>query len=318
MRAFFGQRHPADTRHPVPVRVGGRFRPIQTGGGLLCPGRREPQHRLPPKLPGIYGIVKDFVGRSFPDPEAGPGGGTETLIGCLRRATLRGFRIGTKKGISPFPKDRINQIRNHISKHQQQTGYPNELSIRERQPFYLSLLASMGTGIRDEESSLPRQVHRDGGVPLGVREHLPSVEPHYPSDKTPPDPDLEPPIDPDLDNYASHKENVEDIKATYEEEKLLGMVAGPFTSSEASDFLKGEAPVFLPLGARPEKDKIRSIQDGSAPGTNYRIKEHCLTRIPLPGIQDTRQAVAIAKRDGIPLAMLQLDFSKAHRRIPIL
>ncbi len=82
--------------------------------------------------------------------------------------------------------------------------------------------------------------------------------------------------------------------------------------------MKGKEPIFLPLGARPEKHKIRSIQDGSAPGVNYRIKAHCLTRIPLPGIQDARQISSIAKRDGIPVALLQLDYSKAHRRIPIL
>ena len=98
----------------------------------------------------------------------------------------------------------------------------------------------------------------------------------------------------------------------------MGMTAGPFTPSEAKAFLKGEDPIFLPLGARPEKDKIRSIQDGTAPGTNYRIREHCTTRIPLPGIQDSRQINAFAHRDRIPVAMLQLDYSKAHRRIPIL
>ena len=35
---------------------------------------------------------------------------------------------------------------------------------------------------------------------------------HYPADKHPPDPDLEPPINPYLENYASHTENVDDIK----------------------------------------------------------------------------------------------------------
>ena len=153
---------------------------------------------------------------------------------------------------------------------------------------------------------------------MGVEEDLPSAAPHYPSDKSPPDPDLEPPINPDLANYSSHQENVEDILETYKEERSLGMTAGPFSPSEARKFLKDKDPIFLPLGARPEKDKIRSIQDGSAPGTNFRIQGHCLTRIPLPGIQDSRQISSIAQRDGIPLAMLQLDYSKAHRRIPIL
>ena len=72
----------------------------------------------------------------------------------------------------------------------------------------------------------------------------------------------------------------------------------------------------MPLGARPERDKIRSIQDGSAPGTNFRIQGHCLTRIPLPGIQDSRQISAIAQRDGIPVAITVAMFSRILLYIP--
>jgi hypothetical protein len=319
MRAVFGDRRPKDRHHPVPVRVGARYRPLQTGGGLLCPGRQEPRHRAKPNLTGIYNLVKAEIGMAYIDNYFNPEStGTTTLISALRAGALTGFTWGKLKGVCPFPPEQIHRIRSQVSQQQLRKGYPHEMAIVPRQPFYLSLIASLASRNRDSEAIFPREIHLQGGVHLGVTEELPSVEPHYPSDKHPPDPDLEPPINPDLGNYASHKQNVEDILRTYEEEKELGMTAGPYSPSEAKEFLKGKAPIFLPLGARPEKDKIRSIQDGSAPGTNHRIREHCLTRIPLPGIQDSRQINAIAQRDGIPVAMLQLDYSKAHRRIPIL
>ena len=114
------------------------------------------------------------------------------------------------------------------------------------------------------------------------------------------------------------KVDYDNLTETYKEERGLGMTSGPHTPSQAKTVLGGKKPHHLPLGARIELDKIRSIQDGSAPGINFLIQLHCLTRILLPGIQDSRQIVAIAKQQNITLAMLQLDYSKAHRRIPIL
>ena len=98
------------------------------------------------------------------------------------------------------------------------------------------------------------------------------------------------------------------------------MTAGPFTPEGARTFLGGRPYILLPFGARfePGKDRPRSIQDGSAPGANASVQKHCTTRIPPPGIQDSRQIVAFGKRDNIPMAMVQLDYGKAHRRIPIL
>jgi hypothetical protein len=94
-RALFGEASPDDRRHPVPVRIGARYRTIQTGGGLQCPGRLEPSHRARGRLPQQRRIICSEIGRSFPDPEStSQPPSTTTLISIFRRATLRGFRDG--------------------------------------------------------------------------------------------------------------------------------------------------------------------------------------------------------------------------------
>ena len=122
-----------------------------------------------------------------------------------------------------------------------------------------------------------------------------------------------------MENYDSANVHITELLKTYTQEVGEGMCTGPFHSYDALvRFLDGQTPVMVPLGGKQERTKVRAIHDGSAPGTNARIQRHCRTRIQLPGIQDARQICAMAKRDNIPLAMLQLDFSKAHRRVPIL
>ena len=212
-RAMYGSKLPGHARHPVPVRVGARYRDIQTGGGLCCPGRHEPRHRPPPRLVSIHSILKRQAGLAFPDPA----GGTTTLISSLRSGLLRKFTVGTRKGVSPFPSHRIVLIQQELSKAQRAAGFPNELGIHPRQPFHLSLLASFESRARERGVSLVRRILKDGALPLGVDEELASAEPHYPSDKKTPDPELEVPWNPDIPKYASHQENVADTIATYHE-----------------------------------------------------------------------------------------------------
>ena len=55
--------------------------------------------------------------------------------------------------------------------------------------------------------------------------------------------------------------------------------------------------------AKGKKGKTRSMQDGSALGTNARIQRICATRVQLPGIQDALAGSAIAHKRNIRLGL---------------
>ena len=142
---------------------------------MVCRGRLEPQHRPRPHLPGLHGTIKTEIGKAYPDPEAAQGDGSTTLISSLRRSVLRGFKHRGQEGVSPFPASQVDRIRMAVSEQQTHRGYPHDLSIREHQPFYLSLLVSIGARAHDSEARFPREIHQKGAVPLGVMEVRPSV-----------------------------------------------------------------------------------------------------------------------------------------------
>ena len=314
LRALLGWETENDRLHPLPVRVGARYRPIQTGGGLQCLGRHNPDHRSQPRLRHLRHVLVVELVRPYYRPDAPD-----------RRCTLlddfqHSARMGrTRKGHCPFPEDQLTRTRLAVSKHLLEHGFPHVLDITPRQPFFLDLLAATASACQDTEHKLPRQIRKDGGVPLGVHERLEEIPDHYPNDKPEGDPDLDPPMDPDIDNYESSRVHLTELQTNYSKDKDNGLVEGPFHSKqEVKHYLLGQDPVLLPLGAKAEKDKTRSIQDGSAPGTNARIQRNCITRIQLPGIQDARAISAIAHKRKIRLGLLQIDFSQAHRRVPIL
>jgi len=119
-------------------------------------------------------------------------------------------------------------------------GFPHDLAILPRQPFHLNFLGSIASDAGDTENRYPRRIHKEDGVDLGVDEPLEEIPSHWPNDKSPPDPDIEPPLNPDLENYRSHLENEAEVIKTLKEEKAMGMVVGPFTETQASEFLNHE------------------------------------------------------------------------------
>ena len=122
-----------------------------------------------------------------------------------------------------------------------------------------------------------------------------------------------------MDNYDSANVHIDELYQTYVQEADEGMCTGPFhTYEDLVRFLDGKTPVTVPAGGRQERTKVRAIHDGSAPGTNARIQRHCRTRIQLPGIQDARQMSAVAHQRGVRLGLLQPDYARAHRRVPLL
>jgi len=316
-RSLLGWRQPTDRLFPQPVRVGGRYRPLQSGGGLQCPGRFDPNHRPPARLRFLTKTLIEELVRPYYRPEEPTN--RRSLIDDYQRGAKLGFTVNGKKGVCPFPADQIHRARQAVSRTLHEKGFPHALDQTPRQPFYLDLVSAMATANRDSEAQLTRRIRRDGGVPLGVDEVLEDIPEHYPADKPELDPELDPPWNPDMENYSSAALHIDELLKTYSEEVHEGMCTGPFnTYDDLVTYLGGQTPVMVPLGGKQERTKVRAIHDGSAPGTNARIQRNCRTRIQLPGIQDARQMSAVAHQRGVRLGLLQLDYARAHRRVPLL
>lgn len=267
--AAYGTNYRSLLGHPEPVRVGARHRTIQTGRGLLCPGRQRPERRPLPRLTHVRQLLQVELMRPFPDPKNTAS--NINLIDCLQRGARAGFH---PKGTNPFPNDQIIRVRTNISNHLNNIGHASSTEIRPGQPFALSILAAMAQAAEDTEHILPAHIHNHGGVPLGAEEDLPEIRDHWPADRMHPDPDIDVLL-PDLDNYNSAIDHLRSVRETYEEERALGMAIGPLTYAQTVQHLDGHQPILLPPGAKPEDDKVRNIQDGTVPGTNVFIHQHC-------------------------------------------
>ena len=163
--------------------------------------------------------------------------------------------------------------------------------------------------------------------------------------------DLAPPVG--RHNYDSAEDFSDAIKETFEEEKLLNMVEGPFTKQEAAC-----SPCQLcpgPMAAIDEGDKIRATYDGSFGGANSHIQQNTSEKTTAPTVMDCMHGIhwihasssvspaehsdaslgeratasgvdSVPQREstwtwpgpGTTLLLLKADVSKAHRRIKIL
>jgi hypothetical protein len=130
-------------------------------------------------------------------------------------------------------------------------------------------------------------------------------------------------IPPEIPNYPSATEHIDEVLKTYEEEKLLGMTEGPFTREQLVKRLGTEDYHVLPLGAKQESDKLRNIQDGRKAGLTERIRPNTLYRTENPGLQDALHIMQILQQQTkenhqLQPAILKYDYSKAHRRMKVL
>ena len=158
-------------------------------------------------------------------------------------------------------------------------------------------------------------------------------------------------------NYDSAEEFSDAIKQTFEEERLLDMVEGPFTKQEAANRCSCSPSQFCPgpMAAIDEGDKIRTIYDGSFGGANSHIQQNTSEKTTAPTVMDcmhgihwinaaaslspgdhtavsqgeraTASGVDSSSQGGgtwswpgpdTALLILKADVSKAHRRIKIL
>ena len=112
-------------------------------------------------------------------------------------------------------------------------------------------------------------------VPLGVDEDVlddPEIWPTKEEFGLEP-PELEPACVRAAENYGSADLFLHEVEKTFLEEKLLGMVQGPFTKQQAAEVCACgvEEMAVGALVAIDEGDKIRTIFDASITGVSDRI-----------------------------------------------
>ena len=283
--------------------LGAKTRPIRDGGGKPSRGRLTPMHRAWSSLQAKGAIIMQAVEPHVAGLQWGPQTGTE----------------------HPFPESLLAEVRTALG--------PSDLhQVAPGQPFFLELLHHVASEDSDPDARYPLELIK--GVPLGVTE------------QTLRSPDVWP-LKEELAGQPMEQHNLEDVVAhanyqsailhedtieqTFNEERNLDMVAGPFEAEEAASFCQCSIPDLFPgpLGAVEELDKVRTIYDGSVGHQNDHIRKHTVERTTSPTVADLTAALHWLHwlhgghkegqgTFGPDLVLLKADVSKAHRRIKIL
>ena len=190
------------------VQLGFRTRPLRDGGGKPSPGK------LPPPLRRTSGLAK-------------LGAKIQQLTDPFSHAVRMSISCGEKN--HPFSDSLLHQIREVMGATQMDVASPG-------QPFLLTLISRLAKEAGDPDWEYPITLQE--GVPLGVDEPTltsPGIWPTKEELRGIPDEyeELASPVG--RHNYDSAEDFSDAIKQTFEEEKLLDMVEGPFTKQEAAN-----------------------------------------------------------------------------------
>ena len=187
----------------------------------------------------------------------------------------------------PFSTHLLRELRDKLASYCTITGDPH--NIDPGQPFHLDLIGDLAQRLQDPDWEYPK-IPKDG-VPLGVTSptlRTPGIWPTKEELRGEEDPYPEHPPLQGRDNYPSAKEFTKEIEATFEEEKRMGMVLGPFAQQEAATIC-GCQPDQLcpgPMAGIQESDKVRTIFDGSWGGANTHIQSNTVERTTAPTVMD--------------------------------
>ena len=283
------------------IHWGFRSRPIRTGGGKVCPGRLTPGYRLP-TLPKLGKRIQQMVVDNRLDT-------------TLQAALCSG------ETVHPFATEFSEVLSDSI---QTELGFKTEPCLG--QPFELSIISNLARAAGDPDWQYPEDIRH--GVDLGVTEPTWTTPGVWPTKEELagqelPEEEFPPPCS--HDNYSSAEDHLDIINQTYQEEKELGMVMGPYTPEEAAAICgcKPDELCHGALGARIEADKVRTIHDGSVNNVNARIKQNSVekTTAPLPSdaVFVIREHIQQHHQEGNQETLLpfKLDVTKAHRRIKV-
>ena len=247
------------------VRIGYKVRPLRDGGGKYSPGRLSPPYRPYPLV--RLGSVVLQIAMAW----------TPTFLASLQCD----FKD------HPFPAEAVTAVRQALAP-------PSMWEIAEGQPFCLDALSHLASLAGDPDWAFP-QVLKEG-VPLGVDEptlHTPGVWPLKEELRGMLWEDEPPPGLEAHDNYPSAELHSADIQATFEEEREMGMVLGPYTWEEAAEVCGCTVNELItgPMAAIEESDKIRTIYDGTRGGQNLWIRFNTKERTTAPTVHDAMHAL---------------------------
>jgi len=245
----------------IQVQLGPKMRPLRDGGGIPSPGRVTPPHRTwhPIHLKGkvILDMMKTHEEVQFP------------CESC------------------PFSSMTLQTIRDVL--------VPGGLHhVEPGQPFHLELLSAILEEMGDKD--LVYISHLRDGVPLGVTGPTLRSPGIWPTKEEMSGEYQEPTQLQDLEehgNYASAIQLEDEVEKTFQEEKRLGLVEGPFTRREAATICgcREDELYSSPLGAIQEADKIRTIFDGSIGNQNSHIRANTEERTTCPTVLDCTTAI---------------------------
>eukprot|EP00435_Cladocopium_sp_Y103_P018030 s1944_g4.t1 len=307
---------------PVMVQLGFRTRPLRDGGGKPSWGRIPPALRPATPFPGLGERLRQLC-TPFVQP------------------FLDSIHQGDKQ--HPFPQELLASIRDTLAHSCSYTQ--TEPTVPHGQPFHLGLIGALAAHAQDPDLGYPQILVE--GVPLGVSTptlESPGIWPTKEELRGQEDPSPEYPPLKGRDNYPSAKEFTAEIAATFEEEKLMNMVLGPFTQHEAAQVCDCHPDELCPgpMAGIQESDKVRTIFDGTWGGANTHIQANTKERTTAPTVMDCVQALhwlhavsqsASGSANGeqgdtsdkwspppsdTVWILLKADITKAHRRIKVL
>ena len=299
---------PACPAAPVVLKVGGRSREFQDGGGLCSPGRLAPDLRPLGRLVHLAPLIHDTIAAfSLTDClEAAAKSGT---IGKLHKYPKEGF-------VGPFPAEAIDQIQQKLA-----SRLHANLQAAPGQPFLLDLEAKLLEAMGDPAAALPTMLAEGG--PMAVDEVVPYHADVWPAchSRQVQAHDLSPAPH----NHGSCEDHIDAIRGTYAEDVIDGMALGPLTELQAQTVCESEILFHGAIGSQDEYrtlpdgsrtwDKCRTPHDGKVVGLTAAIRKNLRGRTTSPSIHEVRYAMRHSRQcPHRSLGVLIFDVSKAHRR----
>ena len=268
----------------------GRWRPEQRG--RLC-SWRESNH-----AEGLQRVVRNFV------------------ISELDDVKLMTFRLAAGQlESSPFRPEAMQRLREELASLTPDPGLA--LSVPERQPFYLHLLAQSLRELSDPDWAILTQGDEcfARGVPLGDEkplERTPQVFRARVKERR-----LDESVyNADMDNYASAELSGDQLEAHFRKEEALGRMLPSTEAAIAQDFGPGKLLVSAMGAIEKANGDIRPIHDGTH-GVHLNSAIRVLDRLEVPGPDEILECVALSQETREAVFGISADISSAHRLVPI-
>ena len=238
------------------------------------------------------------------------------MISELDDVKLMTFRLAAGQlESSPFRPEAMQRLREELASLTPDPGLA--LSVPERQPFYLHLLAQSLRELGDPDWAILTQGDEcfARGVPLGDEkplERTPQVFRARAKERR-----LDESVyNADMDNYASAELSGDQLEAHFRKEEALGRMLPSTEAAIAQDFGPGKLLVSAMGAIEKANGEIRPIHDGTH-GVHLNSAIRVLDRLEVPGPDEILECVALSQETREAVFGISADISSAHRLVPI-